>query len=118
MNVLVSASLLGAVLLGAGLAVSQEAKVQAPAEEPAVHESIVVQQLPSQDGKSKPKAVACDMSVVDPLATAQPTAQPTIEVVFTLDTTGSMSELIEGAKRKIWSIANQIATGVPTPRIR
>jgi hypothetical protein len=32
----------------------------------------------------------------------------TIEVCFVLDTTGSMSGLIEGAKRKIWSIANSI----------
>ena len=32
-----------------------------------------------------------------------------IEVAFVLDTTGSMSGLIEGAKQKIWSIANQMA---------
>lgn len=33
---------------------------------------------------------------------------PQIDVVFALDTTGSMSGLIEGAKRRIWSIANEI----------
>ena len=32
-----------------------------------------------------------------------------IDVAFVLDTTGSMSGLIEGAKRKIWSIASDIA---------
>lgn len=32
-----------------------------------------------------------------------------IEVVFALDTTGSMTGLIEGAKAKIWSIATEIA---------
>lgn len=31
-----------------------------------------------------------------------------VEVAFVLDTTGSMSGLIEGAKAKIWSIANEI----------
>lgn len=31
-----------------------------------------------------------------------------IEVCFVLDTTGSMSGLIEGSKKKIWSIANRI----------
>ena len=31
-----------------------------------------------------------------------------IEVAFVLDTTGSMADLIDGAKRKIWSIANTI----------
>jgi Mg-chelatase subunit ChlD len=44
--------------------------------------------------------------------------RPVIEVVFVLDTTGSMSGLIDGAKRKIWSIANQMASGSPTPDIR
>lgn len=38
-------------------------------------------------------------------------AKPTIEVAFVLDTTGSMGGLIEGAKRKIWSIATAIADG-------
>ncbi|MEZ6241411.1 MAG: vWA domain-containing protein [Phycisphaerales bacterium] len=41
-----------------------------------------------------------------------------IDVVFVLDTTGSMSGLIEGAKAKIWAIANQIATAEPRPEIR
>ncbi len=31
-----------------------------------------------------------------------------VEVVFVLDTTGSMDQLISGAKQKIWSIANEI----------
>jgi hypothetical protein len=39
-------------------------------------------------------------------------------VVFVLDTTGSMSGLIEGAKQKIFSIASRIATGKPTPRLK
>jgi hypothetical protein len=36
-----------------------------------------------------------------------------IEVAFVLDTTGSMSGLIEGAKREIWSIASRLAAGQP-----
>lgn len=44
--------------------------------------------------------------------------KPKVEVVFCLDTTGSMGGLIEGAKQKIWSIANQIAQGKPAPEIR
>ena len=35
-------------------------------------------------------------------------AKPRIEAAFVLDTTGSMSGLIEGAKRKIWSLANRM----------
>ena len=41
-----------------------------------------------------------------------------LDVVFVLDTTGSMGGLIDGAKRKIWAIANQMATAKPAPRIR
>ena len=42
----------------------------------------------------------------------------TIEVCFVLDTTGSMSGLIEGAKQKIWGIANEILASEPTPNLR
>jgi Mg-chelatase subunit ChlD len=49
---------------------------------------------------------------------AKKSAKPKIEVCFVLDTTGSMSGLIEGAKQKIWSIANEIASAKPTPDIR
>jgi hypothetical protein len=45
-------------------------------------------------------------------------APPRIDAVFVLDTTGSMSHLIEGAKQKIWSIANQMASANTTPEIR
>jgi Mg-chelatase subunit ChlD len=42
----------------------------------------------------------------------------TIEVCFVLDTTGSMGGLIEGAKQKVWSIANEILASKPTPDLR
>src|SRR3954462_334970 len=44
--------------------------------------------------------------------------RPKIEVVFCLDTTGSMTGLIDGAKAKIWAICNQIAGGRPTPDLK
>ncbi|MFQ5806388.1 MAG: VWA domain-containing protein [Phycisphaerae bacterium] len=43
---------------------------------------------------------------------------PQIEVCFVLDTTGSMGGLIAGAKAKIWSIANQMISAKPTPKLR
>lgn len=45
-------------------------------------------------------------------------ARPAVDVVFVLDTTGSMGGLLEGAKRRIWSIANEVAKGRPAPRVR
>jgi uncharacterized protein YegL len=41
-----------------------------------------------------------------------------IEVCFVLDTTGSMSGLIAGAKEKIWSIANQMTDAKPLPDLK
>jgi uncharacterized protein YegL len=46
------------------------------------------------------------------------TTKPRIEVCFVLDTTGSMSGLIEGAKEKIWSIANEMIAAKPTPELK
>jgi hypothetical protein len=44
--------------------------------------------------------------------------RPIVEVAFVLDTTGSMGPLIEGAKRKIWSIAAAIVDANPNAEIR
>jgi hypothetical protein len=41
-----------------------------------------------------------------------------VEVVFCIDTTGSMGGLLAGAKAKIWSICNQIASGKPVPQLK
>src|SRR6476646_3588801 len=53
-------------------------------------------------------------------AKTAPTSQskPRIEVCFVLDTTSSMGGLIEGAKQKIWSIANEMISAQPTPELK
>jgi hypothetical protein len=51
-----------------------------------------------------------------PVDPGQP--KPRIEVCFVLDTTGSMGGLIEGAKQKIWSIANEMISAKPTPELK
>ncbi|MCP5091868.1 MAG: VWA domain-containing protein [Gammaproteobacteria bacterium] len=43
---------------------------------------------------------------------------PKVDVVFVLDTTGSMGGLIQTAKEKIWSIATTMASAQQTPEIR
>lgn len=47
-----------------------------------------------------------------------PIQNPQIEVVFILDTTSSMSGLIQAAKEKIWSIATTMASAQQAPDIR
>lgn len=48
----------------------------------------------------------------------QPNQRPKVEVVFVLDTTGSMGGLIQAAKEKIWSIATTMASAQPAPEIK
>lgn len=60
--------------------------------------------LVAQAGAKGPETVTAPLP--PPLAREEPSQ---IEIAFALDTTGSMSGLIEGAKQKIWSIANQMA---------
>jgi len=55
-----------------------------------------------------------DPPLVNPLANEQ----SRIDVVFVLDTTGSMSGLIQAAREKIWSIATTMASAQPAPEIR
>jgi Mg-chelatase subunit ChlD len=43
---------------------------------------------------------------------------PSVEVVFVLDTTGSMTGLLNGAKQKIWSMANTLLQLQPKPSIK
>jgi Mg-chelatase subunit ChlD len=53
-----------------------------------------------------------------PAAPAPPYRKPAVEVVFCLDTTGSMSGMIDAAKTKIWAICNQFLNGRPTPELK
>ncbi len=66
-------------------------------------------------------ACAATLSILAalPFAASSPAlAKPAVEVAFVLDTTGSMGGLIEGAKRKIWSIATAIVDSNPDADIR
>lgn len=51
-------------------------------------------------------------------ALSQAIAKPTVDIAFVLDTTGSMGGLLEGAKRKIWSIATSVVDANPDADIR
>ena len=55
-----------------------------------------------------------DPPVIDPASNDQ----SRIDVVFVLDTTGSMSGLIQAAREKIWSIATTMSQAQPAPILR
>lgn len=44
--------------------------------------------------------------------------RPSLEMVFVLDTTGSMSGLLEGAKERIWGIVNEVMQSQSHPSVR
>src|SRR5262245_34228692 len=55
-----------------------------------------------------------DILVVKP----GPTAGHPVDIVFAVDTTGSMGGLLDGAKRTVWSIANQVRSIDPNADLR
>src|SRR6266480_5082969 len=63
-------------------------------------------------------AMAIGWSQIVNAKTRTSEAKPRIEVCFVLDTTGSMGGLIERAKQKIWSIANEMISAQPTPELK
>jgi hypothetical protein len=69
-----------------------------------------------------PRAQGIGIAPTQPVVPANhvPTigAKPKVDVVFVLDTTGSMAGLIQAAKEKIFSIAGSMAAAQPAPEIR
>ena len=65
-----------------------------------------------------PQLMAKNIQVNPPVNHHITLNKPRVDVVFVLDTTGSMSGLIQTAKEKIWSIATTMASAQPTPEIR
>ena len=45
-------------------------------------------------------------------------SKPTVELVFVIDTTGSMGGLIDGAKQKVWNIVNEVMKAPSKPEVR
>lgn len=63
-------------------------------------------------------ALAGDRATPTPSKTVHVGKKKNVEVVFVLDTTGSMGGLIEGAKRKIWFVANEILKAKQQPNLK
>lgn len=47
-----------------------------------------------------------------------PTKGPAVDLVFCIDQSGSMEQIIASAKQKIWAIVNEMALAKPTPELR
>jgi hypothetical protein len=76
--------------------------------------AVAVVMSPAYQGIAALTTPSVSLPPVDPLTNTR----PRIDVVFVLDTTGSMGGLIQAAKEKIWSIATTMASAQPAPVIR
>jgi len=107
-----------AILAGAGVVVAVAAAIAAPKttaqRKPAPPPPVVAVAPPPPP----PVAAPAPQPVAAPVQVETPPAKPKVEVVFVLDTTGSMSGMIKGAKQKIWAMANHIASAQPTPEVK
>jgi Mg-chelatase subunit ChlD len=56
--------------------------------------------------------------LIPEIASGPVVARASVELVFVLDTTGSMSGLIEGAKSTIWSVVNDFSSQTPRPDVK
>ncbi len=52
------------------------------------------------------------------LAAQDAPPRPNVDVVFCIDRSGSMQQVIDTAKRKVWTIVNEIARAKPSPILR
>ncbi len=87
-------------------AMAAEAPATTPAEPVPATGPVAVRSEPVGAAKS---AVTIAVPISDKTGPTAITVEPVnAEVIFVLDTTGSMGGLIEGAKQKIWSIATDI----------
>ena len=73
---------------------------------------------PVYQGIGAAPAPRTDPAVILPHVDPSANERLKVEVVFVLDTTGSMSGLIQSAKEKIWSIATTMSQADPAPEIR
>ena len=89
-----------------------------PTVKPPVHNNTSNKAVKKVSVKVTAPAKATVKEPAKPKEPVKPKEPPKVDVVFALDTTGSMGGLIRGAKKKIWSIANQIASGQPRPDVR
>ena len=65
----------------------------------------------------KRAAPTCELPVTPVVDKPSPN-EKTLEMVFVLDTTGSMGGLLEGAKQKIWGIVNEVMQSPAKPAVR
>ena len=99
MKVITVRTIIALFIIGIGIGVAQAWFALAPASAPEPVPP-VEDQTPSDQGR------------------IHTTGNSTLEMVFVLDTTGSMGGLLEGAKQRIWGIVNEVMQSTSHPSVR
>jgi hypothetical protein len=76
----------------------------------------VAPNVPAAATPTTPQAKSTAPAKLDPAV--PPVNKPRVELVFALDTTGSMGGLIDGAKRKIWFIVDEVMKAKIQPEVK
>jgi Mg-chelatase subunit ChlD len=77
---------------------------------------VIVTAIASFDTYGQRRPVKVEPVKPKPIVVAD--KRDTLEMVFVLDTTGSMGGLIDGAKQRIWGIINEVMQKPSKPRVR
>ncbi len=86
----------------------------------------VVLHMPREEKEEAVKPLVDPKRDIGPLGPPRPRpvlavrelARRPVEIVFCIDTTGSMGRLLRTARAKVWSLCSQIARGKPTPDLK
>ncbi len=70
----------------------------------------------AESPEPQPELATQEQPVAPPVA--DPVEKRDVDIAICLDTSGSMSGLIESAKQKLWAIVNELATAKPQPNLR
>jgi Mg-chelatase subunit ChlD len=95
MKVLTIRTIIALLIIGIGIGVAQAWFAHSPAPVPPAED-----QPPADQGQN------------------HVTGSSALEMVFVLDTTGSMGGLLEGAKQRIWGIVNEVMQSSSHPSVR
>ena len=84
--------------------------------------ALTVSPIEAAPRTSRPKTVAVRKVAAEKVAVrkvdTRSSDRPNIDIVFCIDCSGSMGDVIETAKQKVWSIVNEVAKAKPSPVLR
>ncbi len=79
---------------------------------------VAVKPSPEKDPKSPAPPIRCGVRPTGIRPHLAPAERRPVDLVICLDTSGSMTALIDSARAKLWEVVNELARAKPLPRLR